>query len=130
MATGEAAMRAADAKPGLVVAEQLDDLFIQLFTVLQDPVGEAEPDHRVAPPPVPAPMGFKALEQRLMGAEQLGQGVEKQRLAKTPRAGQKVVFALRDQAQGKAGLIDIVIAALTDLAKGLDTDGQEFSVHG
>jgi len=59
----------------------------------------------------PSPVLFRrqAGEQIAVALEQLGQGVQKQRLAKAARARQKVVGALLDQAQRQRRLVDVVV---------------------
>jgi hypothetical protein len=55
---------------------------------------------------------------------------QKQGLAEAPRAGQKIVLALGDQAQLKAGLVHTVEVALADFTEALDTNGQGAPSHG
>jgi hypothetical protein len=42
-------------------------------------------------------MDGEPLEQRLIPGQEFTQGIEKQRLAETARAGEEVIFALVDQ---------------------------------
>jgi hypothetical protein len=46
-----------------------------------------------------------------------------------PRAREEVVRAFLDQPQREAGLVHVVVIVLTDLAEGLDADGQFFPTH-
>ena len=106
------------------------DLLIQFNPIAQPAIREAQPDRRIAPPPVPEFVYGEPAKQRLAAAEQLTQRIEKQRLAEPTRAREKIVLALLDQPQGETGFVDILAVALADLAKGLDTDGQDATGHG
>jgi hypothetical protein len=77
-----------------IEAQQLVDARVQLVPVAQHPLGEAEPHHRKAPPPVPPRMHRQPLKQRPAAREQLGQGVHEQGLAEAARARQEVILAL------------------------------------
>ena len=63
-------------------------------------------------------------EQRLVAGEQLGEGIQEERLAESTRTREEIVLTAVDQPPGEGGLVDIVIPLLADLAKGLDTDGK------
>jgi hypothetical protein len=71
-------MRTADAKLRLVVAKHLSNLFIEIRPVVQPPLGKAQPDHRIAPRPVPATLGLQPPEQRLVALEQFREGIQEQ----------------------------------------------------
>jgi hypothetical protein len=109
--------------------KQLADLRLQLGAVAQHALAEAQAHHREASFPVPVPVGGKALKQRLVALEQLGQGIQEQGLAEAARSGQEIVRTLPDEAQGKVGLVDVVAIALANLAQGLDADGERLGLH-
>jgi hypothetical protein len=113
-----------------VLGQQRADAPVQLGAVLRHAAAEAQADDRKAPAPVPVRMGIQTAEQGLVALEQLGEGVEQQRLAEAARAREEVVAAALDQAQGEAGLVDVVAVVLADLAEGLDADGQALAGHG
>ena len=129
-ASGQTAVWARHAKPDLVIRQQLADSLIELSTRAQHPLSKAQPDHREAPPPVPTSLCLEPTKQGLVAGEELSEGVEEQRFAEAPGAREEVVGPLFDQAQGEAGLIDVVVVTLADLAEGLDADRQAAAGHG
>jgi hypothetical protein len=64
-----------------LIASSSPILASQLGAVAQHALAEAQAHHREASVPVPVPVGGKALKQRLVALEQLGEGVQEQRLA-------------------------------------------------
>ncbi len=80
--------------------------------------------------PVPSVVDEEASKQRLVAGEQLGQGVEEQRLAEAARAGEKVVRPGLDQLQGETGLVDVVALVFAQLGESLDADRQFLADHG
>jgi hypothetical protein len=69
-------------------------------------------------------------EQDLIAREQFRQGIQKQTLAETAWAGEKICLAFPDHAQGESGLIDVIAVVFPDFTEGLDANGQFLARHG
>jgi hypothetical protein len=106
------------------IPQLVADTQIEPLAAVHHPVAETYADHRIRQAPVPVGMDGQAAKQGLVGCEEFGQGVEKERLAKAPRPREEIVLAVLDQLAGKAALVHVVIAFLADLAEVLDTNGQ------
>lgn len=84
---------------------------------------EAKPDDRIANGPIPAVIYCEPAEECLVALEKLLQRVDEQTLAESARTGEEVVLPLIDELSRELGLVDVVVAFLADLPKGLDADG-------
>ena len=91
---------------------------------------EAQPHHGMAHRPVPVAVNGEPLEQRLVALEQLLQSIQEQALPETTRAREEVVLAAVEQPPDEGSLVDVVAAFLTNLAEGLDADGESAPDHG
>ena len=119
----------AEARAPLGRIELLHDVGFQVARILEVAGPEVEPHHGIAHRPVPMPVDVEPFEQGLVALEQLLQRVEEQALAEAPRAGEKVVGTAVEQAPDVRRLVDVVAVVLTNLAEGLDADGQLAAVH-
>jgi alcohol dehydrogenase YqhD (iron-dependent ADH family) len=73
--------------------------------------------------PIPLVVAGQPAKERLVAGEEFGERVQKQTFAKAPRAGEEVVLACGGQPVRKRGFVDVVVAALANVAEGLDADG-------
>ena len=127
---GCAAVAGSDAHPLLEVRELRRHLFAQIVRLLVVAAAEVQTHHRMADGPIPAAVDLQPLEQRLVALEQLLQRIHEQTLAEAPRARQEVVLAFPGQPLRVGGLVDVVPAALADLAEGPESDGELALRHG
>ena len=68
-------------------------------------------------------LGGEPLEQFRTAFKQFLDGVHQEALAEAPGARQEVVFAAIHQPPDVAGLVNVVVAPLADLAEGLEAEG-------
>jgi hypothetical protein len=69
---------------------------------------------------------MQTAKQRFVSCEKFSQSVDEKALAEAARAGEEVILAFVDQAQGEGRLVDVVMVILADFAESLDADGQFF----
>ena len=112
---------------GSLAAQTAPTAFVKGLELINSNAAEAKTQHGVLARPVPVFFCVQPIEQRLIAFEQLLERVEKQALAKAPRAREEEVFPLRYQLQRQRRFIDVVMPVLTDFTQGLDADGEFFA---
>ena len=74
--------------------------------------------------PVPLVVNVQSPEQLPAAPEQFAERVQEEALPEALRAGKEVVLALVEEPADVGRLVDVVVAAVTDLPEGLDADGE------